>query len=407
MTTTRARHRGNGEGTVTRDGPRWVGRITVGTKDTGRVDAEGRPVVAQVRRKFTGATRAEVVRRMEEARRALRLGLPVADDRLTVGTWMAAWLERLPGEVSPATVDAYRSRAKLVTDHLGQVPLTRLTPSAVSDWLRALDAAGYAPATRRAARAVLVRALRVAEQDGLVARNAAAIADGPKGVRSEGRSLTGDEAAALLAAAAAPKLVAVDRPGPRPHPERHAAALVVALGLGLRRGEVLGLRWVDVDLDTTPPVVAITGQLTRHRGAGLVRTATKTKRDRTLALPAFVADALRSHRAAQAVERLAAGSTWAATGYVFTTPFGTPVDPRNFNRLVADVAGRAGLGHRHPHELRHSAASLLLAAGVPLEAVADTLGHSSIRVTKDVYGHLLPGQRAEVANAMDRALGGA
>ena len=90
---------------------------------------------------------------------------------------------------------------------------------------------------------------------------------------------------------------------------------------------------------------------------------------------------------------------------VFTTQSGTPADPRNFNRLVSKIATDAGLGHWHPHELRHSAVSLLLASGVPLEIVSEVAGHSSIRVTKDVYGHLNVGQRALAADAMERAFG--
>ncbi len=97
---------------------------------------------------------------------------------------------------------------------------------------------------------------------------------------------------------------------------------------------------------------------------------------------------------------------WAnESNLVFTTPSGTPVDPRNFNRAVSRLAKAAGLGHWHPHELRHSAVSLLLAAGVPLQIVSEVVGHSSIRVTKDVYGHLEDRQRAAAADAMTQLFG--
>ena len=100
------------------------------------------------------------------------------------------------------------------------------------------------------------------------------------------------------------------------------------------------------------------------------------------------------------------GAAWRdEVGLVFTTPIGTPVDPRAFNRVVSGVAKAAGLGHWHPHELRHSAVSLLLHAGVPLEVVSEVVGHSSIRVTKDVYGHVLPTGRAVAADAMERVVG--
>jgi hypothetical protein len=118
-----------------------------------------------------------------------------------------------------------------------------------------------------------------------------------------------------------------------------------------------------------------------------------------------VVDALRAHRARQAAEKLAIGEAWRHdAGLVFTTPIGTPLDPENFGHTVPRICEQAGLGRWTLHELRHSCASLLLAMGVPLEVVSETLGHSSIRVTKDVYGHLLAPARAAAADAMARAL---
>lgn len=114
---------------------------------------------------------------------------------------------------------------------------------------------------------------------------------------------------------------------------------------------------------------------------------------------------MRRHRSRQNEERLALGAEWRDEfGLVFTTPLGTPVDPRNFSRLVGELCQKAGIGHWSPHELRHSCASLLLAQGVPLEVVSEVLGHSSIRVTKDVYGHLLAPARAHAATAMQQTL---
>jgi len=115
--------------------------------------------------------------------------------------------------------------------------------------------------------------------------------------------------------------------------------------------------------------------------------------------------ALRAHRALQVKDRLVAGPDWAdREGLVFTTPLGTPFDPRNFNTHVSKVANAAGLGHWHPHELRHSAGSLLVAAGVPLTVVSEVLGHSSIRVTNDVYIHLMDDAKVGAALAMEELL---
>jgi integrase len=177
--------------------------------------------------------------------------------------------------------------------------------------------------------------------------------------------------------------------------------------LGLRRDEVLGLSWDDLDLDAKPPMVAVRRQLQRREGRGLVLTELKTaKSRRTLALPARVAEALRRHRAAQAAERLAAGPYWAGAGLVFTTPIGTAIDPNNFRRHLARVSSKAGLGAWTTHELRHSAGSLLFAMGVPMKVISETLGHSSERVTSEVYVHVQDEHRKIAADAMTRALWG-
>jgi integrase len=393
--------RANGEGTISFDPQRnrYVGRVTLGRGVDGRL----------VRKKFVGKTRSEVTKRMDEARRALSSGLPVPNERLTVATFLDQWIATLPGTVSEATEYLYRSRVRLyLSPALGHILLTKLSPTDVSRLLSEMESKGLAVETRRHTRAILRRALRRAEQEGLVQRNVAAIAEGPKGARTEGRTMTTTQAQAFLDAAARPSTSDEARPGRRARSaERLYAALVLTLALGLRRGETLGLSWDHVHLDTSPPMISVRRQLVRRPnalGLGLVDVKTRKSR-RDVVLPVVVASALRSHKAQQNAERLAAGPDWQDDdGLVFTTPYGTPVDPRNFNRIVSDVAKRAGLGHWHPHELRHSAASLLLAMGVPLEVVSEVLGHSSIRITKDVYGHLLPEAKAAAAEAMDRAL---
>ncbi len=179
------------------------------------------------------------------------------------------------------------------------------------------------------------------------------------------------------------------------------------LATGLRRGEALGLRWSDVDLDAGRLVV--TRQLKREGGT-LVTADTKTARiRRALDLSAPMVEALRAlraHRARQAAERLALGAAWRDSGYVFTTSLGTPVDPRNCYREFRGICEDAGLGRWHPHELRHSAASLMLAQGVKPQDVSELLGHSLIRMTADVYGHVLAPDRKAAAEAMSEVLWG-
>lgn len=275
---------------------------------------------------------------------------------------------------------------------LGHITLTRLRPADVSAMQRAMAERGLSASTINGARNVLGRALRRATQEDMLARNVASVVDGPRVLRTEGRSLTLAQAKTMLGAAVGDRLV---------------AAYILLLALGLRRGEVLGLRWNDLDLDGDPARIYIRQQLQRHARAGLHLTELKTPKSlRTLDLPPQVVAALRAHKARQSTERLRLGEAWQnAQGLVFTTPIGTPLDPDNFRRQITALTERAGLGKWTSRELRHSAGSLLFAMGVPMKVVSETLGHSSERVTSEVYVHVQAEHRAAAAaRAMTESL---
>lgn len=301
-----------------------------------------------------------------------------------------------PSTVSSSTTTNYRNVLTLyVLPHIGSRQLTTLKPADVTMMLNKLETAGAAPNTRRAARSVLRRALRRAQQEGLVSSNVAAIADGVRVPVTEGRTLTPEQARTFLAGV-------VD--------DRLSAAFAVMLALGLRRGETLGLGWADVDLDGNHPTLTVNRSLKRlPAGLSLDQPKTRLSR-RTLYLPPPLVSELRSHRKRQAAEQLHAGPEWVPLplghDLVFRTPFGTAVDPDNFKNRTYKLTEAAGIGKWGPHELRHSAASILLAMGVPLKTVSETLGHSSIRITADVYGHLLEPARKEAADAAGKALWG-
>lgn len=188
---------------------------------------------------------------------------------------------------------------------------------------------------------------------------------------------------------------------------RHEAAVVLMLTCGLRSGETFGLRWGDIELDGDPATLTVRHQLQRREGEGLVLTEPKTSGSRrTVALPRVAVEALKKLRKEQAAERMQLGAGRAGKrDLVFSTVMGTPVDARNFGRELKRLGTDAGIEGVHPHRLRHSAVAVLLDAGVPLEAVSETVGHASIRTTKDIYGKLLGTGRAKVASAMDEALG--
>jgi integrase len=216
-----------------------------------------------------------------------------------------------------------------------------------------------------------------------------ALTDTPVGPTKPGRSLTVKQARAVLEATRDDRL--------------HAAYLVMLL-LGLRPGEALGLPWEAVDLDSG--AVRIDQALKVERGTQVVIGPLKTRGSRrTLALPAPVVDALRIHRQRQREERMAS-PVWEESGLVFTTTVGTAADPGNFRRIFGRAAERAGLGHWHPHELRHSAVSLLSAAGLRLEDVADVVGHVTTRMTHEVYRHQVTPTISTGKVAVERLFGG-
>ncbi len=266
------------------------------------------------------------------------------------------------------------------------MPLSRLRASDVEGLVVRLEAEGKGPAARRTAYTVLRRVLDAAVRDELLARNPAASVPRPRVDSAAGASrfLDRDEVGALLAASRGGRL----------------EPLVVLLAYtGLRIGEALALRWEDVDLDGGQ--VRVTGTLGRVDGAA-TRTPPKSARSRrAVALPAPALTVLRSWRTRQAAERLAA--TWWAEGeWVFTTPVGTVLDHSNAMKAYKRLAAAAGVPGATFHGLRHAAASVLLREGVPMRVVAEVLGHSSTRLTADVYSHVTAELTDRAAAALER-----
>jgi integrase len=333
-----------------------------------------------------------VAKRLQELQPTVAQGLTLAPDRLTVGGYLSEWAAtRLPGTVSLRTEALYlRAANDYIIPSIGKVRLTKLAPSDVFRMLSDLETKGYSPATRRMARATLRRALRVAEQDGLLARNVAAIAEGPKVDHREGRSLTPEQARTFLDAV-------VDN--------RLEAAYVITLALGLRRGEVLGLMWEDVAHIENAVALTVRRQLVRDKSGVHLSDLKTVGSRRTLHLSTPLVEVLERHRTRQLAEEVVRGRRWNNEfGLIFTSTIGTPLDPEQFGKTVPKICEGAGLGHWSIHELRHSCASLMMAMEVPLEAVSEQMGHASIRVTKDVYGHLMPKSRAKAAEAMRSVL---
>lgn len=350
-------------------------------------------VDGQRRRKVVyAADRAGVTAKVRELQDRLHKGLPPLDSQRTVGDFLTYWVdELLPGTVSDSTLQGYRHIVRRdLTPYLGHVVLSRLGPEQVFAMQQQLKARGLSPRTITYARAVLRRALRTAERWDLVHRNAAALVDPPRNPKREPEHLSQEQAQQLLAAAAHDPL---------------GALYVLAVTTGLRKGELLALQWSEIDLEGG--FVHVRATLTRITGRGMVRGAPKTASSRrTVPLPAMTVAALRRHRTTQRQAHLAAGLGWAEHDFVFSSRRGAPLDPSNTTGLWHAFTEQAGLGRVRCHALRHTAATVLLTAGVPLAVISKTLGHSGLAITADIYATVVPQLQRDAADAMQRALGG-
>jgi integrase len=173
----------------------------------------------------------------------------------------------------------------------------------------------------------------------------------------------------------------------------------------LRQGEVLGLRWEDVDVEGRNLSVRRSAQW--QEGEGIVFRQPKMQKSRRVDLSPETVNLPRVHRLHQVEERLRAGAAYTEHGLVFQTALGTPIDPSNLRRAWRAIVKRSGIGHVRYHDLRHTHASLMLKQGTHLKVVLERLGHASIAITADIYSHVAPGLQATAAAQLDQLLGSA
>ncbi len=320
---------------------------------------------------MSGKDKTEARQRLDALRRGSTLA--PCDGNATVGDVLATWQARALArrEVAPATRDSYAWAVDRLTAAIGA---RRVRTFTVDDLETAYDrmSANLGHSSLVKLRGVLAQALDHAIRRGVAVRNVARIADLTPSARRprRRRALTPDEATVLLRAL---------------EPERLGAMFAICLTVGLRPGEAAGLTWDDLNLDSGRMTV---GSAVRRAG-GRIELVDELKNDRarrTITLPAVTVEALRRHRTAQNAERLAA-SRWVDDRLVFCTTDGTPLEPTKVRSNLARITEAAGLGVIRPNELRHSAASILSDAGVPLEVIADVLGHTNTRMLELTYRH--------------------
>ncbi len=374
----RAPKRANGEGGIRqrKDG-RYEARLTL-------ADGTRWSICHQSREKVASALAKAITDRND--------GLPVrVDGKQTLKQFLEAWLTAIKGSVRPATFDGYNNYVHThIIPCLGKTRIAKLTPQQLQAFYSKKLGEGLSPTTVRHIHGALHRALKQATRWGVVGRNVADLVDPPRRARHEMKALSTSQARQLLEAAAGDRLEAL---------------YVLAITTGMRQGELLALRWQDVDLDGGTLQVRSTVQRVKD-GLLFGEPKTASGRRRIALAPAAVA-ALRHHHVSQAEGRLKAGPAWQDNDLVFPNTFGRAMEATNLlHRSFTPLLERAGLPKMRFHDLRHTAATLLLSKKVPVKVVSEMLGHAQVGVTLAVYSHVLPDMQREATAAMQAALWG-
>ena len=346
-------------------------------------------------------TETEAEKKLRDVLHQLDLGAQLArDERLTVERFLNDWLERKRVDLRPRTWIRYRELLQHVVRTMGKRALTKVTASHVDHLYSALqrpaddaNVEALSSTTVHHLHVTLRQAFDDAERLGYVARNVVDLVRSPRMRQVEMHTLDLEQSRTLLAAARG---------------ERLEALYVLALTTGMREGELLALRWRDVDLDGAS--LQVRGTLAYLKGEGWHIGQPKTARSRRrIDLSNEVVMALRRHKLRQAEERKAAGDVWghgvACADLVFCNEIGGPIDGRNLRqRSFRRALTQANLPAIRFHDLRHTAATLMLLQGIHPKVVSERLGHSSVALTLDRYSHVLPSMQKSAAEEMDKAL---
>jgi integrase len=365
--------RGHGEGSIyqRKDG-RWVASITLEHRK---------------RKYFYGETRKEVQEKLKTVLHEQQQGMLAAGPQQLLKAYLERWLEQVCKlTMRPNTYKEYRSIVyRHLIPSLGYIKLQKLTAEKVQEFCAQKQNEGLSSGTVATIHSVLNTALENAVRWGLIARNVAKLVTLPHRERYEAQTLTMEQALKLIALAQGSRIEAL---------------LLVALTTGMRRGELLALRWDDIDFERG--MLHVRRTMSHIPGMGYKEGEPKTKAGRrTIVLSSVTIEALKEHCVAQDQVRITAGEKWQERGIVFCNIYGGFFNPVKVLALFQRLLRDAGLPKMRFHDLRHSAATILLEARVHLKMVQERLGHSSIATTADIYSHISPEMQQETVDKID------
>lgn len=366
--------RGNGAGSIyrRRSDNKWVGSITLENSQ---------------RKVFYGKTQKEVQDKVNQALYEQQRGMLATGPNTTVQEYLESWLEEIHKPVIRFTT--YLNYSKLVKNYLvpelGKVNMHKLTPQQVQAFYTRKIKEGLSPKTVNNVHGLLHKALDNAVRWNIIPRNVCDAVTPPRIPRKEKTVLNKQQAHAFLEQIKAHRLEAL---------------LTLAIVTGMRRGELLALRWQDINTEDCSLQVNRTVSYTKD--LGYTETEPKTaKSRRTIMLPVFVVDVLKQHRIHQDEQRCEVGVSWIDKDLVFTNPQGSYANESNILRIFKRLLVKSGLPPMRFHDLRHSAATILLSMGVHPKVVQEILGHSLIAMTMDTYSHVMPSMHRDVTKLWD------
>jgi len=340
------------------------------------------------RKSYYGETRDEAQKKMRRGQRDIDAGLPIVGDKQTVDQFLSTWLETAKQQLKPGSFHRYETNTRLhILPVIGKHALSKLTPQHVQALYTQKMESGLSSTTVRQIHLILHRALKDAQRMGLVQRNVTEMVRPPRTRKIEMKTLDARQVDLFFEAVAN---------------ERLEALFVLAVTTGMRQGELLGLRWQDVDVDKG--VLHINRTL-YMRGGSIILSEPKTLHSkRTIHLTKLAIYALRKHRIKYLQEALAFGPTWNAEyNLVFPTSTGNPILASHLvEQPFHRVLKKAGLPMIRFHDLRHTAATLMLEHGINPKVVSEILGHSDIAITLGVYGHITPRMQQMAMEAIDK-----
>ncbi len=386
-----AKKNANGEGSITKraDG-KWMGQVSVGRD----------PITGKIKRQtFYGKTRDEVRQKITKVQFDIQQGAYIEPSKLTFGEWIDTWLKHYKtASIRPTTLTSYEYIIRIhIKPSIGHIPLKDLK----AEQLQAMyndkfmngnttkKGGGLSARTVRYIHVIIHEALAQAQKNDLVIRNVSESTVLPRQTKKEIRVLTLEEQKKFISSLGCEPL------GP---------LFLLALASGMRLGELLALKWSNIDLDKA--VVKVKQSLSRVRNfdedndvnSELIFQEPKTKAgNRSIPIPLSIIQALRTHKKKQAEQRLKAGASYINNDLVFCTKTGSPIEPRNVDRSFKAILTNAKLADINFHALRHTYATRLLEANEHPKVVQELLGHTSITMTLDLYSHVLPELKSAAA----------